>query len=251
MHPARIYQIPETDFTVHQYASLASTNTRLKEQGDEFKPWTVLRAVDQSGGRGRQNRHWHCIAHEDLAFSMLLPLNNLPVDRRPNITQAAACGIARSIARFGLQPLIKWPNDLLIQNRKICGILTETTRCGALDMAVLGIGINVNSTAIHLAAIDRPATSLFIETGDRFDLDTLLADICIAVRETLTLLSEGGFPAIAAEYKARLDTDPVLRTFIDGNRTVQGCIRDLNDDGSLSVETPDGSMVNIRSGEIL
>jgi BirA family transcriptional regulator, biotin operon repressor / biotin---[acetyl-CoA-carboxylase] ligase len=131
-------------------------------------------AEEQTAGRGRLGRRWFAPAGTSVLCSLQLR-PDAPTERLPELTGVAARACAETIAALtGLEPALKFPNDVLVGGRKVAGILAEA-RDGRV---VLGIGINVNVPADDLPAdVDRPATSLLVETGRELDRAELLAEL--------------------------------------------------------------------------
>jgi biotin-[acetyl-CoA-carboxylase] ligase BirA-like protein len=121
---------------------VGSTNTWLKDQRDFHRPYTGVRAVRQTAGRGRLGRSWHSDADgDDLTCSFVVPA---PRAAMPLVPLFAATALHAVISRY-LEVKIKWPNDILCDGKKLAGILCEQLP-GAANLAIVGIGVNVNST---------------------------------------------------------------------------------------------------------
>jgi BirA family transcriptional regulator, biotin operon repressor / biotin---[acetyl-CoA-carboxylase] ligase len=152
-------------------ASTASTQLLLTQDAPEG---ALVVAEEQTAGRGRLGRPWFAPAGTSLLCSLQLR-PEAPTERLPELTGVAARACAETIAALtGLEPALKFPNDVLVGGRKVAGILAEA-RDGRV---VLGIGINVNVPADELPSdVDRPATSLLAETGRELDRAELLAEL--------------------------------------------------------------------------
>ena len=134
----------------------------------------LVAADEQTAGRGRLGRNWLAPAGTSLLCSLQL-LPAMPPERLPELTVVAARACAEAIAALTrLEPELKFPNDLLVGGRKVAGILAEARE----QRVVLGIGVNVNVPAEELPQeVDRPATSLLVETGRELDRAELLAEL--------------------------------------------------------------------------
>jgi BirA family transcriptional regulator, biotin operon repressor / biotin---[acetyl-CoA-carboxylase] ligase len=140
---------------------------------------TLVAANVQTAGRGRLGRHWEAPAGTSLLFSLAL-VPSVPADRLPELTLIAARAVADVVAAAGLEPAIKYPNDVLIRGRKVAGVLGEA-RDGRV---LLGVGVNVNVPAGSLPrAAQTPPTSLLLEIGEPLDRGELL----VALLEALEL----------------------------------------------------------------
>jgi BirA family transcriptional regulator, biotin operon repressor / biotin---[acetyl-CoA-carboxylase] ligase len=151
--------------------STASTQLLLTPDAAEG---TVVVADEQTEGRGRLGRPWFALPGSSLLCSVQLR-PAVPGNRLPELTGVAARACAEAIAGLcGLEPELKFPNDLLVEGRKVAGILAEA-REGRI---VLGIGVNVNISEEELpGGVDRPATSLLVETGRELDRAELLVEL--------------------------------------------------------------------------
>jgi len=158
---------------VRVFDELPSTNNWMLEHAGELRHGDVVQARAQTAGRGRLDRSWLSLPGRSLAISCALR-DPAFIPLGPNIGQFAACAVADTLAGFGLAAAFKWPNDVLVADRKIAGILVELA--DAPPVLVLGIGINVNVTEgdFRAAALDRPATSMQAATGITFDVDVVL-----------------------------------------------------------------------------
>lgn len=245
-----IIQSDHEKYTMHRYRVLSSTNTFLKEHLEEFTEFSVIWAEEQTAGRGRFTRIWTSAAGKDLTFSMLLPLNNMEKDRWPNIPQVAALAVAEIIERHGLAAKIKWPNDVLVNQKKICGILCESVKRKGKYNAVLGIGVNVNSSQEALADIPVPATSLSQELNTIVPLEPLCLNFIDVTVQYFLELSQIGFIQFRERILERLAYRNEKKEFVDGNKKYTGFIRDINPDGTLQFELADGSIMTLCAGEI-
>ena len=160
------------------YKQLDSTNTeitRLAAQGAEHG--TVVVADAQTAGKGRRGRQWESPAGENIYMSVLLRPDCLP-DRAPMLTLVMAYSVAKVLKELGfLDVQIKWPNDLVLSAKKICGILTEMQLKDAeIDYVVVGVGINVNTSKFP-EELNDTATSLYLESGRTFDREGIVESV--------------------------------------------------------------------------
>ena len=217
-----------------------STMTELKEQASGLPHGAVLWTLRQTAGKGRSGRSF---ASPDggLYYSMLLRYAQ-PDERLLAVTPLAAVAVVRALRRHsGIETEIKWPNDILLGGKKLCGILTESvTGAGGMQI-IVGIGINVNTREFptELRSI---ACSVFQETGKTGDLAELAAILTgelDRVYVKLPLFS----PEDLEEYRDRCGT-------IGKKISQGGTARRIGDDFSLVTELDDGSEKEIRFGEI-
>lgn len=178
------------DFKIEEYRELDSTNTLALSYAREGRSGDlVIRADYQTAGRGKPGRTWQAPAGQDLLFSILIR-PDMPANQAPILTQEACRTVARIIeAETGIAPEFKRPNDLLINGKKICGILTESISTGSrIEAVVIGVGLNVNAGPKDMI---ETATSLFAETGKKQNLTVLFKKLVTAFQEDLERLYAG------------------------------------------------------------
>ena len=156
----------------YRYAESCPSTQRLLSEGDT--EGTVAVAEEQSEGRGRLGRSWHAPARTSVLVSVLLR-PDVPPARLPELSLVAGRAVADAVAAAtGLEPTVKFPNDVLLAGKKVAGILAEASN----GRVVLGIGVNANQTAEQLPSnTETPPTSLRVETGREVDRAHLLAAI--------------------------------------------------------------------------
>ena len=241
----------KTVYTIYKYAELDSTNAFLKQHCSTLPDYSVIWTDEQTQGRGRFARIWNSEPGLDLTFSLLLPLTSLEQKLRQNITQIAALSVAQLLEGYDLKPSVKWPNDVLIQGKKISGILCEITETDERVCGVLGIGINVNNTDKFLANLDLPATSLRCELHHKVVRQDLLTKLLEIIINCFNVLCQTGFTQNRQEIKKRLAfiNEHIIFTDVKQN-SYSGKIIDLNDDGTLLFECEKRGVISLNSGEI-
>lgn len=233
-------------FHLQWYERLPSTNTFLKERlavERDLPSGTVAAAREQTQGRGRREREWISSSGENLTFSLLL---RGKYNRRhlPSASMAAAAAVAELLEKEGLKPHLKWPNDVLVSGRKICGILSE----GIPDGVIIGIGLNVNmQSADH---IDQPATSILMETGKRRDTDELLGKLLKHLNVRLGEWEQGGFPAVRAQWERRIPNLGKPVSVRDGGTTRCGILAGFGDAGELLLRDANGTVSTVWAGDV-
>jgi BirA family biotin operon repressor/biotin-[acetyl-CoA-carboxylase] ligase len=233
-------------WVVEEVGVIGSTNDEAMARGRAGAPHgTVISATAQTKGRGRQGRSWHAPPGENLTLSVVLR-PKLPPAAVPPLTLAAGVAVWDALNSLGFRASIKWPNDLLIEGKKVAGILTETsTRGDRLDLAVVGVGLNVNTTAFP-AELDPIATSLAIVRGERLDLGSIRTLVARHLEERIErFLVEGPADAVTA-FKER--TDLLGRRVRSAD--VEGLAVDVDEAGALWLETDAGRRVRIVAGEV-
>ncbi len=217
--------------------STDSTNLRARELADQDAPeGTVIVADEQTAGRGRQGRSWRTEPGTSLLFSVLLR-PSLPSDRSVLMTFGAAVAVAEAVEEVtGLSAQTKWPNDLLLDGRKFCGILLEGTLGRAQTASIIvGIGINVNQTGMP-DGLRLPATSLRMITGRTIDRVALLRSTLAALDRWYATLQDGATAPLLDAWRARcrmFDRPAILDV---GGRTSTVTVLRLAEDGGLVVD---------------
>jgi BirA family biotin operon repressor/biotin-[acetyl-CoA-carboxylase] ligase len=208
---------------------------------------TVVTADEQHAGRGRQGRRWHSPPGENLYLSCILRPTLAP-DRAPAITLAAGLGVADAVAKAGAQPVLKWPNDVLVDGRKLAGILTEmSTRGQRVQHIITGIGVNLGSQSFP-AELGERATSLAL-LGLSIERERFVAELLASLEHWFDRFFTGGVAALADAWLARADRSRVRAS--SGGRAVEGAILGLDPDGCLLIEDDTGARHRILSGDVL
>ena len=165
------------DIQIKWQDRLGSTNRFIKNEITQCRTpahGTLIAAYDQTDGMGRENRSWISTPATNLCFSLFA--DTRPTPKIPSLTMAVSLAIHDTLREKRIHAIPKWPNDLLVEGKKICGILSECTELPHSNDrgVILGIGLNVNMNALQQADIDQPATSIFLETGNTCPLEPLL-----------------------------------------------------------------------------
>ena len=236
---------------VHYFETLDSTNDLAKALAAQGAPeGTVVVAETQTRGRGRLGREWDSPPAAGLYVSLVLrPM--LPPMELPQITLTTAVAVVRAVRRVaGLAPRIKWPNDLLLNGKKLGGILTEMeTESDRIRHVVVGLGLNVNNPgfALDLAAT---ATSLALAAGRTFFRVHLLQAWLEEFEELYNRFLHQGFAGILEEWKGFTETLGKMVTVRQGPREISGLALDVAPDGALLLRVANGEIVRVTSGEI-
>jgi BirA family biotin operon repressor/biotin-[acetyl-CoA-carboxylase] ligase len=206
-------------------------------------------AERHSRGRGRLDRRWRSSVAGNLYASLVLKAAAGSAGL-PAVTLYMAVVLSRVVSRLGVEPSIKWPNDLLLAGRKVAGILAEgVVAQGGLAGAVLGTGVNLAMSASDLAEIDQPAASLNLALGRPVDREEFLALLLDEFFSRYDSFAQSGFPLIRSEYLA---LTPFLGKPIAvdslGSR-ISGTASDVTESGSLVVLTPQGR-IEITVGDL-
>ncbi len=232
------------------FETLPSTQDWARDRAATLKHGDVVWARRQTRGRGRFDRTWLAARDSGLAVTVLLQPGDNPFLSAP-VTQAAAVAVCGALQARQIAARLKWPNDVLVANRKIAGILAE--HLPEHDAIVLGIGINVNMTPRDFAALpaSKPATSLRIETGATAPVRALLDEVLRCLASAIEGLATNGPEQIAAFWSRNdaLTGRRILVAHPDG-KTVAGLYRGLSPDGALLMDADNGERREFWSGEV-
>lgn len=249
--PAPPARIIGRDIRVFQETT--STNDVIEKLArDEVKEGAVVFAETQTKGRGRLGRTWMSPTEKGLWFSVLLRPDLRPQEAT-QLTVASATALVRAVRSVtGLQPEIKWPNDILIGGRKVAGILTElSAELDHVKHIILGIGVNVNlGPAEFPAELRKLATSLKIEAGRPIARSELAAAILWELDADYARITNGLFGNVADEWEAYCTTlgrEVVIRT---GDHQIRGRAESLGEDGALVLRTDHGRLERITGGDV-
>lgn len=231
----------------YPFRSLSSTQDFARRLAADGAPdGTVVVADYQTRGRGRFSRPWVAEAGANLLVSVLLR-PHVPPSRLPQLSLMAAVASAEAIRDFsGLGAGIRWPNDLMVGERKVAGILSESASVrGGIDYAAVGIGVNVNQTDFP-GEITHRATSLALELGAPLDREGLLEALLLALDRWYRVFVDDGFLPVRDAWR---------RLSVTLGRKVStpdkaGIALDMDGDGALVVLTGSGERVRILCGEL-
>lgn len=230
---------------------LSSTNTFCKEQKDFLKDKTVVFCDIQTNGRGRFDRKWLSFNDKNICASIFLKISEKEQKILPNITQYLSVILCKIFEKYGIQPQIKWPNDILVNGKKIVGILAEGNFLdNKINSIILGFGINVNSDKEDLCQIDKPSTSLYIETNKLFDKKRLLIQIADEFFKDFDKFVEKGFVFIEKDYKKRFSFLGKQINLSLYNEKKKGIAKNITQEGFLVFVSEDNKKEIISAGEI-
>lgn len=224
-----------------------STNLWAASMSGKEENGSLFLAERQSAGRGRRGRTWD--SSEEGLFLSILEYPQLQSEQVMRLTLCAGLAVCRGMEDVtGITPNIKWPNDIVLNGKKVCGILAEMRAEGEkIKHVVIGIGVNVNQTEFP-RELNSIATSLRLETGKEWDKNQLAFAICNRLDEYECYLKEGCFPI--EEYKNLCVTlnRQVRVITVDSEYSAKAI--SVTKDGELIVQLADGSQKIIGSGEV-
>ena len=236
--------------TVHFAREIDSTNLWIKRLAKEgASEGTLALAEFQSAGRGRLGRSWEVPEGTSVMMSILLRPKFEP-QYAPTLTLVMGMAVAKAVKNLGFDVSIKWPNDVVVSHKKICGILTEMgVRDGKIDYAVIGVVINVNIKEFPEEMADK-ATSLYLESGKEFDRSQIPGLVMEAFEEYYEKFAATcDLSGLKEEYESILANynQPVR---VLAKEPYEGVARGITDGGELLVEKTDGTIVAVSAGEV-
>jgi BirA family biotin operon repressor/biotin-[acetyl-CoA-carboxylase] ligase len=250
---ARLDHVQTIGRDIRVFQETTSTNDVVEKLArDGVNEGVVVFAEAQSKGRGRLGRKWLSPPGKGLWFSVLLRPALRP-QAATQLTVASATALRRAIAaQTGLNPEIKWPNDILLGQRKVAGILTELkAELDRVNYLILGIGVDVNlSPSDFPPDLSKTATSLSAELGRPVSR----ADLAVAVLRELDAdyarVKANGFAAIAEEWESHCTTLGRNVSITIGERQIRGRAESLGDEGALLLRTEHGHLERIVGGDV-
>ena len=226
------------------YGELDSTNSELQRHITDFDNLSVVAAESQTMGRGQRGNRWFSAPGENLTFSILVRFGEdgiaeLPIKKQHVLNLLVPLSVASFLRKHGISSSVKWPNDIYVRNRKICGILIENSERNSLvHTSIIGIGLNVNQTLFPETA---NAVSMKQITGEELDLKTALEEFTAIFTAYLEKL---GTQSFKEEYDSLLFRKDRRFPYEDYIRNVrfEGTIKGVAEDGRLKVEDGNGEI---------
>jgi len=238
------------------FETIDSTNSEALRQIDRANDFTVFASRFQTCGRGQKGNSWESAAGKNLTFSILIRPVLLKASNQFLVSQIVALGIVNYLNDYGLNAKIKWPNDIYIENRKICGILIEHYLSGAnLSVSIIGIGLNLNQKDF-LSDAPNP-TSLFLEMGVEYSPENELEKLLPFIYDYYYSLNKKNYKAfkedIELKYRNSLYKLMEFVNFKDceSEEIFEARITGIDNYACLVLERRDGSKKNYAFKEII
>lgn len=229
-----------------------STNNELKRMAEQGAESGFLVVSDsQTAGKGRRGRNWASPKGSNIYMSLLLRPGFLP-DRASMLTLVAALAVREAILLVtGISTQIKWPNDLVYEGKKVCGILTEmSAEADYIHYVVIGIGINVNIKEFP-EEIRRTATSLMLESGKKVDRNKIISAFCNSFEKKYERFVEmEDMTLLLNEYNENLVNNGRSVRIIEPSGEYEGVSEGIDKEGKLTVKKEDGTVTKVMSGEV-
>lgn len=236
------------------FQQIDSTNTWAKRHTDQWAPQgvTLITASEQTAGRGRFKRRWESPPNVNIYATFCFWFESNRPEEIGYIPQLLALAAAQTLETLGFFPQIKWPNDVLLNEKKIAGILCETLVEDQKRGIVCGIGLNVNMSSEELKRIDRPATSLLEEGSKPFDVIIVLNRLQQFFFSFLTDFIQQGFAPFFPLLQARSALKKGQKVqFCDHQKHFEAYFDSWNHDGSIQLRLNDGTLKIFHAGEFI
>lgn len=237
--------------TVHFAKETDSTNNWAKNLSRQGAPHGTLAAAEfQSAGKGRMGRVWKAPEGSSVMMSLLLRPDFAP-QYASMLTLVMGLSVAQAVEDLDIRTSIKWPNDVVVSRKKICGILTEMgLEEGRIREVVIGTGINVN-TEIFPEELQDKATSLFLETGKRFDRNRLIGLVMEKFENNYEkFIRTCDLSLMMEDYNKLLANKGKQVRILDKNQPFEGIALGINEAGELLVQTGAEEVCAVRAGEV-
>lgn len=228
-----------------------STNTYVKKRLGELEDRTVVYTSRQTHGRGRMEHTWFYTGTENIYMTICLKPQGIFYQKINNLTQYMCVVLCRLLEKYNIKPEIKWPNDILIDGKKIAGILAETKfQGGKCSGVALGVGININSTEKELLTVLKPATSLNLLLGRSINRDDFLKELTDEFFKHYDDFLTIGFELIRDEYLEHTNFIGKRIVLNDEGLVIAGVAEGISDDGELILNS-EGIVHKYYTGEVL
>lgn len=235
------------------FPTIDSTSTFAKEHAHEFDPLalTIITADEQTKGRGRFQRSWVSPKGCNLYVTYVYFQDSLRADIG-NVPQVLAMAAYDALQQEGHALNLKWPNDLVVENKKLGGILCEVVQVETKWAVSVAIGLNINMELSELQKVDRPATSLSQEAGKTLDRESIEKEVHERFHRYLELFLKEGFKPFLEDYrKALIHKEGQPLRFSNFKEVLEGNFMGIQEDGSLDICLASGKVLNCISGELL
>lgn len=231
--------------------TIDSTQEYAKKNANSFDPKkiTCIYAEEQTKGKGRFQRKWLSYKKDNLNITFYFQLNAKAL-HLTSINHVLALSLIDVLREKNLDPKIKWPNDIMLSEKKIAGILCEIQTKNDLANIFLGIGINVNNPKEFIDQIDKKATSLKLETNKTWDKKALLEKLKDKFLTNLSIFKKKGFTPFHEEYENLLLYVGEKITFFDGVKEYRGILHSISCEGKLNLYTPNKEIISFAAGDI-
>lgn len=228
------------------FESIDSTNTYLKKKYEHYQDFQIISAAHQTEGRGRLGNTW-LDDKKSALFSILLKRDMDP-SFCAQLPLVASVAVHKALSTKIKNLSIKWPNDIMVENKKLAGILTESIiNDGKVLAVIVGFGINIEKMEIS-NPLEQQATSIWNETKTNYSVSSIIKEVAEKFDDELKDINNGSKNYISY-YKNHLSILGKSITFIQNDITYKAMVKDISSEGNLLVETPHKKM-SLSSGEV-
>ena len=234
-----------------RYDSVTSTNQVLRElAGEGVQPGTVVIGKVQTKGKGRMTRTWE--SPEGGLWLSILIENEKTFDNNKFglIPLMSGCAVATAIMHeYNIEAGVKWPNDVLINGKKVCGILGELLQVDGKQLAIIGIGVNVNNKVQEGYEFSQISTSIIEERDKRSKLEDLENTIILEIKHRKDMLAAGKYDELLNEWRELSQTIGKRVRITTPSEDFQGLAKDIDENGSLILEMDDNTLRTVNVGD--
>ena len=234
---------------IKYYDSVTSTN-KVAMELEEVEEGMVIIGGEQRKGRGRLNRNWHS-PKSGLWFSIIIKPDKNKIDKIAVLTLIGALAVYEAVSNLNINVDLKWPNDILYKNKKICGILSQFRSKGnKVDRVVVGIGVNVNQTSFPKGLSDT-STSLRIIRGNKINKEILLADVLNNFGFYYEKFENNEINDIINKWKSNMFMLHKVISFSTSDKDkFKGEVVDITEKGELVVKKENGDLEKFIAGDV-
>ncbi len=234
------------EFYIEHLPTVDSTNNYVRAEAKRL--WGVagkaevvaVYADEQTAGRGQRGNVWLSRAGENLLVSLLVRPSSLPVVRQFALSQAVALAVKGAMGYYGIDAVLKWPNDIYVGGRKLAGILVELDYSSSLvESAVVGVGLNVNEEVF--SPMDKVPVSMKMLLGTSHEVEDVLSALLDGFSYYYAMLQRGEYDTLATDYKRSLMGYGKTMRFRVGEHSFEAVIKGVESDGRLCLLHADGS----------
>ena len=238
---------------VFKLNAINSTNLYLKEllQKKDLENFTIVMTEYQTSGKGQGLNIWYSEEGKNLLFSVLVKFDGLEIQKAPYLNYAISIAIYNVLNTYLNNVKIKWPNDIMAENKKVCGILIENTvRSAKINHSIIGIGLNVNQSIFPDNV--KNATSIYSLLHQKIDRNLLLENLVKSIKDKIIRLNNQEFSYLKDIYESVMYKHNEISSFKDKNGIqFQGKIVGVNHLGMLAIKTIENKIYTFANKEIV
>lgn len=232
---------------IYRYDSLSSTNAVLMEMSKKSaKSWTVVWTSNQTQGKGYAGNIWSSEKDKNLAVSLLI-INDLNYKEMIFFNQWICNSVCELLEEYAEEVFVKWPNDIIIKNKKVCGILIETYKSENQLNIISGIGLNINQTNFENL---NKASSLATQTNQNYEIEEILSGLLTKLENSYHWIENKKWETIIENYNSKLFRKEKVSVFKKENELFNGIIQSVDESGLLHVKLENNEIKSFKNKEI-